>query len=160
MRMVTYMNDILVGGAIPEAHDRVILQVMAQLTEYIFHFNSSKMQWRRSRIEFFGFNIQSAGKVTMEGYIERQRKNIPRVTCHKELQRALEIANVLRNMVPNLVAHLASYYELVKAKTRTVNWTTVEKNFGVTWARILGSSLSLYRESSELSLSSYVLCTD
>ena len=82
------------------------------------------------------------------------------MTCQKELQRALGIANVLRHMVPNLAAHLAPYYEILKAKTRTVNWTAVEKNFDVTWARILGSSLALHRESSELSQASYVLCTD
>ena len=158
--VVTYMDDILVGGATPEAHDQVILQVMAQLAKYGFHVNRSKMQWRQSRVEFLGFNIQTTGKVTMEGYVERQKKKLPRVTCQKELQRALGIANVLRHMVPNLAAHLAPYYEILKAKTRTVNWTAVEKNFDVTWARILGSSLALYRESSELSQSSYVLCTD
>ena len=103
------------------------------------------MQWRQSRAEFLGFNIQNTGKVTMEGYVKRQKKKLPRVTCQKELQRALGIANVLRHMVPNLVAHLAPYYEILKAKTRTVNWTAVEKNFDATWAWILGSSLALYR---------------
>ena len=109
---------------------------------------------------FLGFNIQNIGKVTIEGHVERQKKKLQRMAYQKELQRALGIANVLRHMVPNLAAHLAPYYEILKAKTRTVNWTAVEKNFDVTWARILGSSLALYRESSELSQASYVLCTD
>lgn len=140
--VVTYMHDILVGGATPAAHDRVILQAMAQLAEYGFHVNSSMMHWRRSRVEFLGFNIQSTGKVKMEGYVERQRKKIPRVTCHKKLQRALGMANVLRHMVPNLSAHLAPHYELLKAKTRPVNWAVVENNFNVTWLGYSGVLLS------------------
>ena len=99
--LVTYMDAILVGGATPEAHDQVILQVTAQLAKYGFHAKSSKMQWRQSRVEFLGFNIQNTGKVTMEVYVERQKKKLPRVTYQKELQRTLGIAHVLRHMVPN-----------------------------------------------------------
>ena len=145
------MDDILIGGATPEAHDQVVLQVMARLEEYGFHVNSSKMQWRQSEVDFLGFNVRSTGKVTMESYIERQRKKLPRVTCSKELQRALGIANVLHHVVPNLATHLAFYYKLLKTKVGTVDWAVVEKEFDVTWARILGSSLALYRESTELS---------
>ena len=53
----------------------------------------------------------------------------------------------------------------------SILWVTQIKNkdnklgcgrneFNVTWSRILGSSSALYRESSELSRSSYVLCVD
>ena len=94
--------------------------------------------------QVLGFNIQSTGKMTIEGYVERQRTKLPRVTCRKELQRALGMANVLRHRVPNLATHRAPYYELLKAKTRTINLTAVEKCFSVTQAQILRSSLALY----------------
>ena len=96
----------------------------------------------------------------MEGYVERHGKKLSRVTCHKELQRALGISNVLRHMEPNIAAHLSAYYDLLEAKTRTINWAAAEKNFDVTWARILRSSLDFYLEYSELSRYNYVLCTD
>lgn len=157
--VVTYIDDMLIGGVDGVAHDHVMRQVLARLETYGFHVNPTKMQYRQKEVLFLGFNLRGH-TISMEAYIERQRARLPRVTNRKELQIALGIVNVLRPFVPNISARLAPFYTALKANGQKVNWNAVEEQFDKMWAEVMGSSLSLCRESAELDQSSYVLYTD
>ena len=157
--VVTYIDDILIGGVDQAAHDRTMTKVMARLEEYGFHVNLSKMQYRQEEVVFLGFNLRGQS-ISMESFIERQRARLPRVTDRRELQVALGIVNVLRSFVPDLSAKLAPFYDALKTTGRKVNWRSVEDQFDRTWAEIMGNSLALCRESEEIAQSSYTLCTD
>lgn len=157
--VITYIDDILIGGVDQASHDRAMTQVLARLEEYGFHINSGKMQYRQEEVVFLGFNLRGQ-TISMESYIERQRTRLPRVTNRRELQVALGIVNVLRSFVPDLSAKLAPFYDALKTNGRKVDWKILEDQFDRAWAEIMGSSLALCRDSTKIDQSSYVLCTD
>ena len=73
---------------------------------------------------------------------------------------ALGIVNVLRSFVPNLSSKLAPTYDVLKYTTRRVNWTIIEEQFDRTWAETMSASLALCRESKDIQIAHYTLCTD
>ena len=72
--VVTYIDDILVGGRNPQEHDEIIKKVFQRLEIYGFHVNYAKMQYRKNEVEFLGFNLRG-GKVYMDSYIKNSKPN-------------------------------------------------------------------------------------
>ena len=63
--VISYIDDILVGGRNPEEHGRIMREVFTSLELYGFHVNASKMQFRQEEVEFLGFNIR--GGASLDG---------------------------------------------------------------------------------------------
>ncbi|KAI4293288.1 hypothetical protein PAPHI01_2562 [Pancytospora philotis] len=119
---MAYMDDIIVYGRTVEEHDRVLREILEQLSRKNLKINMDKMQLRKKQVKFLGMIVDGKG-VTRPKEIREEIMNFKIPKDKKELQRFMGAVNYHRRCVINLAEKTAMLTELLKDKASMSEWT-------------------------------------
>ena len=87
-------DDLIVAGATEEEHDKVFTKLMETARKNNVGFNSSKLQFKQKKVNFYGHTITENGLIPAEDKLQAI-KNIQTPQNAKELQTLLGMVNYL-----------------------------------------------------------------
>lgn len=100
LRVIVYIDDILIYSDTLEAHVRDVRVVLQRLIDNQLYAKVQKCEFHQTRIAFLGYVISAEG-VIMDNSKVRAVVNWPRPSTVKELQRFLGFANFYRRFIRN-----------------------------------------------------------
>lgn len=139
--VISYVDDLLIGGRSLSEHNRNVSLVMERLESWGFQVNVKKIQWRLNEIQFLGVNL-SSGTFSFKNYLERM--TIPRTEGKRSLRRAIGMLNFTLRACPNLSQILAPLYDLLKMPVLPRS-SEVQKLVESQWKLVLERNLEVWR---------------
>ena len=106
-------DDLIVAGATEEEHDAAFTKLMETARKNNVGFNSSKLQFKQKKVNFYGYTITENGLVPAEDKLQAI-KNIQTPQNAKELQTLLGMVNYLNRFSVKLAEITAPLRELLK----------------------------------------------
>ena len=106
-------DDLIVAGATEEEHDAAFTKLMETARKNNVGFNSSKLQFKQKKVNFYGHTITENGLVPAEDKLQAI-KSIQTPQNAKELQTLLGMVNYLNRFSLKLAEITAPLRELLK----------------------------------------------
>ena len=97
--VITYADDILIGGAHAASHDEAVKRVLHKVQKYDIRANASKMCVAERRVLFLGCDIERS-RFHLTTYVAHQWKRLPKMTETRQLRWIIELFNVFEIRLP------------------------------------------------------------
>lgn len=112
-----YIDDILISGENLKEHDEALDQVVKVARDINIKFNLNKLQLRKDKIKYLGFQFNEKGVIVDEEKVKSIAK-LRSPTNIKELQSILGMINYLRAFIPQMSEIIGPMKDLLKKDCR------------------------------------------
>lgn len=113
--VVSYVDNLIIGGRSREEHDQNLELVLKSLSELNMHLNEGKMQVVKSHFMLLGHDI-TLGHYNLQTYVNEQANTLPVVSSRAVTRRMLGVFNTCRGTYPDLYVHVKPLKEMLKCK--------------------------------------------
>ena len=103
-------DDIIVFGKSKEEHDEALHNVLTRLLESGLTINRSKCKFRKSSVDFFGFEVSDKG---IKPLIKDSLINMPKPTDKAEVRSYVGMVNFISRFIPRFSTKLAPISNLL-----------------------------------------------
>ena len=101
LEVVSYIDDLIVGGETPAVHDCLLKALFEVLVSYGFRINHKKLELAADSVSFLGFDVEP-GRFSLKSYVRKQVEELPVATSLSQLRKMIGIFNFVRPFVPRL----------------------------------------------------------
>jgi len=122
LRLLAYMDDLLIYAKTVEEHNRIIQEVLRRLRENKLAVSPDKCVWRQTEVEFLGYLIGREGIKMSQEKVEAvlEWKSPSSLT---EVQSFLGFANFYRRFIQDYSRVAHPLMELMKGNAKDWRWT-------------------------------------
>ena len=112
-KVVSFINDIIVGTEKEEVHDKIVEKIVKRLAENELYVKPEKYKWKVKKVEFLGVVIGSE-RIKIED--EKMKGVLEWLTLKgvKDMQKFLGLANYYQWFIKKIIAITRPLYDLVK----------------------------------------------
>jgi len=97
-KVVAFVDDVLVGTAMEEGHDKIVEEVLRRLEENDLYVKPEKCVWKVRKVPFLGV-VMGEGRVEMEEDKVGGMLKWPMPQCVRDVRKFLGLANYYRCFV-------------------------------------------------------------
>lgn len=112
-RVISYVDDILIGSASMEEHVNDVSEMLLLLREAGLKVNPKKIQLGKQEVQFLGVTVAQSGRSINEQRVELIGK-LPLPTDEKSLRQFLGMTGFCREFVPHYASLTECLYDLLK----------------------------------------------